>query len=327
MTGPQSENALQPLETVERQGHLRPDACRTGRSGRRHRYSDDRSDASEDTPHGLQPDAEKRGRGRLNGRTKGGMNSKLHTVTDALGRPLRMFMTAGQCSDFVGARALLDGLPSAKHILADRGHDADWYREALETKGITPCRPARKGRKVPIPHDEARYRKRHTNENSVARLKNWRRVATCYDRCPKVFLSACALAGVVKFWLRILTLADAPDGLVSGGCRRLTADPWVAPVLGAEWRLGVYGGKGGGQLRIGQPYRGKPGRVAEIATQGRPQHPAEGAGGNPRIARPWRVLIDGTSIVGIGDPWRIRGPVLLAAVLFGVYNKEKGLRS
>ena len=129
------------------------------------------------------------------------MNSKLHTVTDALGRPLRMFLTAGQRSDYVGARALLDALPPAKHMLADRGYDADWYRGALEDKGITPCIPSRKNRKVPIPHDEISYRKRHKIENSFARLKDWRRVATRYDRCPKVFLSACALAAVVMFWL------------------------------------------------------------------------------------------------------------------------------
>ncbi|MCR9140438.1 MAG: IS5 family transposase [Alphaproteobacteria bacterium] len=143
----------------------------------------------------------KGGGGRLIGRTKGGMNSKLHAVTDAAGRPLRMFLTAGQRSDYIGARALLDGLPSADHLLADRGYDADWYREALEDKGIKPCIPSRRGRKVAIPHDEARYRKRHKIENSFARLKDWRRVATRYDRCPKVFLSACALAAVVMFWL------------------------------------------------------------------------------------------------------------------------------
>ena len=149
---------------------------------------------------------EARGRRRLIGCTKGGMNSKLHAVTDAAGRPLRMFLTAGQRSDYIGAQALLDGLPPADYMLADRGYDADWYREALEDGGITPCIPSRKNRKVPIPYDEARYRKRHKIENSFARLKNWRRVATRYDRCPKVFLSACALAAGVMFWLWVLTL-------------------------------------------------------------------------------------------------------------------------
>jgi len=120
---------------------------------------------------------------------------------DALGRPLRMFLTAGQRSDYIGARALLSGLSEAKRMLADRGYDADWYSEALEDKGITPCIPSRKNRKVPIPHDEIRYKKRHKIENSFARLKNWRRLATRYDRCPKVFLSACALAAIVMLWL------------------------------------------------------------------------------------------------------------------------------
>lgn len=129
------------------------------------------------------------------------MNSKLHTVTDVVGRPLRMLLTAGQRSDYVGVRALLHSLPPAKHILANRGYDADWYREALADKGIAPCIPSRKSRKVPIPHDEARYKKRHKIENSFARLKDWRRVSTRYDRCPKVFLSARALAAVVMFWL------------------------------------------------------------------------------------------------------------------------------
>ena len=110
-------------------------------------------------------------------------------------------LSAGQRSDYIGARALLRDLPDAKHMLADRGNDADWYREALEEREITPCIPSRKGRKVPIPHDADRYKKRHKIENSFARLKDWRRVATRYDRCPKVFLSACALAAVVMFWL------------------------------------------------------------------------------------------------------------------------------
>jgi transposase len=96
---------------------------------------------------------------------------------------------------------LLDGLPPAEHLLSDRGYDADWYRDALEDNGIKPCIPSRKGRKIAILHVAARYLKRHKIENSFARLKDWRRVATRYDRCPKVFLSACALAAVVMFWL------------------------------------------------------------------------------------------------------------------------------
>lgn len=57
------------------------------------------------------------GRTRMIGRTKSGMNSKLHAVTDAAGRPLRIFLTTGQRSDYIGAREMLDGLPSADHML------------------------------------------------------------------------------------------------------------------------------------------------------------------------------------------------------------------
>src|SRR3546814_12967703 len=67
---------------------------------------------------------------RLIGRTKGGMNTKLHAVTDANGRPLSFFMTAGQVSDYTGAAALLDDLPKAQWLLGDRGYDADWFRDA-----------------------------------------------------------------------------------------------------------------------------------------------------------------------------------------------------
>ncbi len=49
-------------------------------------------------------------------------------------------MTAGQVSDDTGAAALLGSLPAAEWLIADRGYDADWFREALKDKGITPVR-------------------------------------------------------------------------------------------------------------------------------------------------------------------------------------------
>ena len=77
------------------------------------------------------------------------MNTKLHAVTDANGRPISLFMTAGQVSDYTGAAALLDSLPRAQWLLGDRGYDADWFREALQAKGITPAFPA--GNPAPNP--------------------------------------------------------------------------------------------------------------------------------------------------------------------------------
>jgi transposase len=66
-----------------------------------------------------------------------------------------MFLSAGQTSDYIGARALMDTIPPTEALLADRGYDADWFRNALIELGISPCIPSRAGRKVQIPHDAA----------------------------------------------------------------------------------------------------------------------------------------------------------------------------
>ncbi len=122
-------------------------------------------------------------------------------VADAKGRPIRMFLSAGHRSDYVGAWAMLSSLPKAGVLLADRGYDADWLREVLADRGIAACIPSRRGRRAAVPHDRLLYRQRHKIENAFGRLKDWRRVATRYDRCPIVYLSACALAALVVFWL------------------------------------------------------------------------------------------------------------------------------
>lgn len=129
------------------------------------------------------------------------MNTKLHALTDANGRPLSLFITAGQVSDYTGAAALLDDLPKAQWMLADRGYDADWFRNALHDKSIKPCIPGRKSRSLTVKYDKRRYKRRNRIEIMFGRLKDWRRVATRYDRCPTVFLSAIALAATVIFWL------------------------------------------------------------------------------------------------------------------------------
>lgn len=111
---------------------------------------DDRRDLSEGAPRGIEPAGEKGGpgdkRGGLIGGTKGGQNTKLHAVTDAKGRPIRVFLTAGEVSDDRGAAALHCSLPSADRLIADRGHDAEWFRDASKDKGMKPCLPGLKSR-------------------------------------------------------------------------------------------------------------------------------------------------------------------------------------
>ena len=129
------------------------------------------------------------------------MNTKLHAVCDSQGRPLNLCFTAGQVSDYIGARALVSSLPNAQWLLGDRGYDADWFREALKDKGIRECIPGCKQRKKTVRYDKRRYKRRNRIEIMFGRLKDWRRVETRYDRCPKVYLSASALAALVIYWL------------------------------------------------------------------------------------------------------------------------------
>ncbi len=143
------------------------------------------------------------------------MNSKLHAICDSEGRPRRLFLTAGQVSDFIGAAAFLSTLPPSKALLEDKGYDADWLRAALDDREVEavfgvfdppdqiliPQTPSKSNRKIQIPHDRALYRKRHKIENMFGKLKDWRRIHTRYDRCAHAFLSAICIAAVVIFWI------------------------------------------------------------------------------------------------------------------------------
>ena len=96
------------------------------------------------------------------------MNTKLHAVTDTNGRPVRLFITSGQVSDYTGAAALMNGLPEAEWLLADRGYDADWFRETLVGTGTTPCIPGRKSRKKTVKYDKRRYKRRNRSSRDLA---------------------------------------------------------------------------------------------------------------------------------------------------------------
>ena len=111
-----------------------------------------------------------------------------------------MLLSEGQMSDDKGAALMMEALPPAKAMLAERGYDADWFGNALLARGITPCIPSRSNRNVPIPYDTMLERQRHRIENMFGRLKDWRRVATRYDRCAHTFFSAIAIAAAVIFW-------------------------------------------------------------------------------------------------------------------------------
>lgn len=71
-----------------------------------------------------------------------------------------MVLTEGQMSDYKGAALMLESLPAASELLADKGYDADWFREALQRRGITPCIPPKANRKANIPYYKGLYKSR-----------------------------------------------------------------------------------------------------------------------------------------------------------------------
>ena len=96
------------------------------------------------------------------------MDTKLHAVCDSKSRPLNLFVSAGQVSDYIDARALLSSMPDVDWLLGDRGYDADWFREALKDKGIQPRIPSRNQRKKTVKYDKRRYKRRNRPSRDIA---------------------------------------------------------------------------------------------------------------------------------------------------------------
>lgn len=88
-----------------------------------------------------------------------------------------------------------------RRLIADRAYDAGSLRTALRSAGTTPIIPGRRSRRRPIRHDESRYRDRWRIEAAFCRLKDFRRIATRYDKLAANFLSAVILAAIVAFWV------------------------------------------------------------------------------------------------------------------------------
>jgi transposase len=110
-------------------------------------------------------------------------------------------LTPGNISDVKAAPALLERAGPMRYLLGDKGYDADSLRRALRDAGTTPVIPGRRNRKRAVRYDQQRYRGRHLIENAFCRLKDFRRVATRYDKLADNFLSTVALATAVAFWL------------------------------------------------------------------------------------------------------------------------------
>jgi transposase len=92
-------------------------------------------------------------------------------------------------------------MPPSAELVADKGYDSQALREWLADRGTQPVIPPRKNRKIQYDYDAAIYRQRNVIERMFCRLKDWRRIATRFDRNLKSFMGAIALAAAVIWWL------------------------------------------------------------------------------------------------------------------------------
>lgn len=109
------------------------------------------------------------------------MTTKIHMLADALGRPLRFIVTAGQVGDITQAPALLDGQTGAA-VLADKAYDSKALRTVIAAMGAQAVIPSNRSRKIIIPHDVDAYKLRNRIERCFNTLKHFRRLATRYER-------------------------------------------------------------------------------------------------------------------------------------------------
>ncbi len=107
---------------------------------------------------------------------------KVHALVDARGLPIRMVLTAGQVHDSQAVPALLEGLTANSVLIADKGYDADHLHQAVLDAGAEPVIPARSNRGTPRDYNKTLYKERNQIERFFNKLKQFRRVATRYDK-------------------------------------------------------------------------------------------------------------------------------------------------
>ena len=97
---------------------------------------------------------------------------------------------------------MLDAAPPANELLADKAYDSDAVREDLVGRGMRPVIPNKNDRRFFRPFDRKRYRDRNAIERMFCRLKDFRRIATHYDKLARNYLASLCLAALVAYWLR-----------------------------------------------------------------------------------------------------------------------------
>lgn len=142
------------------------------------------------------------------GRSRGGLTTKIHALTDAEGRPVRLELTAGQAADAPMAEKLLTDLQPGATLLADKAYDTDAIRDFARDRNAWANIPAKANRRKTFSFSRWVYRQRNLVERFFNRIKNMRGIATRYDRRADNYLAALKLAAT-RIWIASINESTA----------------------------------------------------------------------------------------------------------------------
>lgn len=127
------------------------------------------------------------------------MSTKIHAAVDALGNPVKLLLTTGQASEYGQANLLIEDF-DAEYVLADKGYDSDAFIESIERTGAKAVIPPRGNRKEQRDYDRELYKERNLVERLFQKLKQFRRIATRYEKLKRNYQSMLYLASSM-IWL------------------------------------------------------------------------------------------------------------------------------
>ena len=135
------------------------------------------------------------------GKSRGGNATKIHMAVDAHGLPIDFDITGGEVHDCKVAPEFIEKLPKADFTIADKGYDSEEVREAIRKKSSVPVIPRKNNsKKGNADMDWCLYKYRHLVENLFARIKNFRALATRFDKLKRNYTSVVAMACTL-LWL------------------------------------------------------------------------------------------------------------------------------
>ena len=137
------------------------------------------------------------------GRSRGGLTTKLHALVDAEGRPVRLELTAGQAADAPMAQRLLEAVAPGTTVIADKAYDTDGIRSFVASRKAWANIPPKANRKGTFAFSRWVYRQRNLVERFFNRIKQFRGIATRYDKHADNYLAGVKLAAI-RIWIRSL---------------------------------------------------------------------------------------------------------------------------